>query len=462
VELFRNCSQDFVKALMAYVETRVYSRGDVIFQQGDEGDCMFLLHKGQVEVTKDGTSVTTLESGDVFGEMAILSTGSRGRRCAAVTAITVCDCRVIRQGAFLLLLKHYPTDREVFASEARRREEMNKVKEEHCFRKPVQPVKRPPTALRPNKPRKTLPSLCDSKPVDDAVRRVERRRSTSARGNMHGKIISAWQPDRGRQQTRVFTLEAIQASVSRQSNSECERASHSCGTPTPSQDTQRKDCHQRAETITLEAMDSEPERATNSGGAPTNSRGNRGDEEESYSLVVHPIQNLCQRLRSNSLHGREQSETRGLQAVTRTCEACPREFLVSGELVIEFGARSGNAPASLRSAVVSPSAPVIQNEAVSLRESLSPKEQLSPNSVLSPESTRASSPVHRCHTGDNCNPRCGHSRRPTDKFTDIDPDSDRDADQFPHVAAVSAPKEPKSKVKPQEPISHFRASHTFF
>jgi len=116
VELFRNCSQDFVKALLTYIETRVYSTADVTFRHDGEGDCMFLLQKGQVEMTKDGFCVTTLKSGDVFGGIATLSTGSRGKGCTIIAAITMCDCRVIRQGVLRFRLIHFPANRETEVS----------------------------------------------------------------------------------------------------------------------------------------------------------------------------------------------------------------------------------------------------------------------------------------------------------------------------------------------------------
>ncbi|HSF16776.1 MAG TPA: cyclic nucleotide-binding domain-containing protein [Vicinamibacteria bacterium] len=53
-----------------------YKKGDFIFHQGEEGDEMFIVQSGQVAIRKQigskRTTVTVLEKGDFFGEMAVL------------------------------------------------------------------------------------------------------------------------------------------------------------------------------------------------------------------------------------------------------------------------------------------------------------------------------------------------------------------------------------------------------
>lgn len=68
---------------------RDFKPGQAIFNEGDEGDLMYIIQDGSVEVVKKiGNAewvVAILGKGDFFGEMALIS---RIRRTASVRAIT--------------------------------------------------------------------------------------------------------------------------------------------------------------------------------------------------------------------------------------------------------------------------------------------------------------------------------------------------------------------------------------
>ena len=61
------------------MKTRIFSPGDKIIQQGDEGKVMFFLVKGEVDILGNDEEVTyaTLYSGSFFGEIALLKNVSR-------------------------------------------------------------------------------------------------------------------------------------------------------------------------------------------------------------------------------------------------------------------------------------------------------------------------------------------------------------------------------------------------
>ena len=73
---------------------RVYSDGEIIFKEGEEGDRMYVVQSGKVKITKKTTlgdfTIATLESGEIFGEMALFD---RLSRSATVTALG--DVRVL-------------------------------------------------------------------------------------------------------------------------------------------------------------------------------------------------------------------------------------------------------------------------------------------------------------------------------------------------------------------------------
>lgn len=59
--------------------------GDVVFQQGEEGDVLYYIARGNYEVSVDGRAVSTLTPDDIFiGEMSFLL---NNRRSATVTAL---------------------------------------------------------------------------------------------------------------------------------------------------------------------------------------------------------------------------------------------------------------------------------------------------------------------------------------------------------------------------------------
>lgn len=54
---------------------KVYAEGELIFKEGDEGDRMYVIQSGRVQITKNTSSgeltIATLGKGEIFGEMAL-------------------------------------------------------------------------------------------------------------------------------------------------------------------------------------------------------------------------------------------------------------------------------------------------------------------------------------------------------------------------------------------------------
>ena len=67
---------------------RVYSEGEIIFREGDEGDRMYVVQAGKVKITKKHDkgelTIATLGPGEIFGEMAMFD---RMPRSAAAVAM---------------------------------------------------------------------------------------------------------------------------------------------------------------------------------------------------------------------------------------------------------------------------------------------------------------------------------------------------------------------------------------
>ncbi len=66
------------RSLAEYSEEIPCNADTLLFEEGDPSDCLYVVLEGQVELTKkapDGTKVplATIEAGDYFGEMGIIS-----------------------------------------------------------------------------------------------------------------------------------------------------------------------------------------------------------------------------------------------------------------------------------------------------------------------------------------------------------------------------------------------------
>jgi CRP/FNR family transcriptional regulator, cyclic AMP receptor protein len=110
VALFRDLDADSL-ALVAGAARRVkFPKGSVVFQEGDPGDYLLIVEKGQVKVVllgDDGqeTIINLLDPPALLGEIALLDDAPRS---ATVIAVTATEFLQIARGPFLALIKKHP------------------------------------------------------------------------------------------------------------------------------------------------------------------------------------------------------------------------------------------------------------------------------------------------------------------------------------------------------------------
>jgi hypothetical protein len=87
--------------------------GQVIFRQGEEGDCAYFIHSGEVEVVREEDSgeqvVAKLSNGQYFGEMALISDATRNATVRSVTPVRVA---ILGKQNFLTMLRLMPHTQE--------------------------------------------------------------------------------------------------------------------------------------------------------------------------------------------------------------------------------------------------------------------------------------------------------------------------------------------------------------
>jgi CRP-like cAMP-binding protein len=116
--LFQDLEGPEVEQVLVHGESREFPAGAVILREGEEGDSMFIMCEGEVEITKRLTLELDEETpkervmvrlkaddGVSFGEMALLE---REARSATVTALTPVRLLELHREEFMGLLQDNP------------------------------------------------------------------------------------------------------------------------------------------------------------------------------------------------------------------------------------------------------------------------------------------------------------------------------------------------------------------
>jgi len=131
--LFSEIPEDARAGLAQVAQPRSVSTNEVVFKRSDEGDSFFVVAKGKVSITLELPSgsqeVSTLQAGDFFGEIAMLT---RAHRTATVTGVEDTVVLEFPADEILPLCRQHPKFKERIArtGAARSRESLEKMIEE--------------------------------------------------------------------------------------------------------------------------------------------------------------------------------------------------------------------------------------------------------------------------------------------------------------------------------------------
>jgi voltage-gated potassium channel len=110
--IFHGLGQPCLKLVAQHLEPMSYSANSSIIKRGDQGDEMFIIDQGEVEVSNsDGLTVAVIKHGQCVGEMALLT---QTLRTADVKAKSYCDVYRLKKTDFDLISTQYPELEENF------------------------------------------------------------------------------------------------------------------------------------------------------------------------------------------------------------------------------------------------------------------------------------------------------------------------------------------------------------
>ena len=95
--------------------------GEILFEEGDKGEVMYLIREGKIKITKgkgeDEKVLAVLKEGDFFGEMAIIESAPRSASAIAATNVSLL---VIDKETFRSKIKENPLIEYVLETLSRR------------------------------------------------------------------------------------------------------------------------------------------------------------------------------------------------------------------------------------------------------------------------------------------------------------------------------------------------------
>jgi len=112
VPIFSRLSAAEIREIASFVEIKVYSEGDMIITEGEEGKSFYIIKQGKCLVSqrvsksndREKRFIQLLDPGDCFGEMSFMQNASRA---ASVECTEACECFVFSQETFAGILGNY-------------------------------------------------------------------------------------------------------------------------------------------------------------------------------------------------------------------------------------------------------------------------------------------------------------------------------------------------------------------
>ncbi len=111
--IFRSLTEDDIKKVLNFLWIKSYEMGDVVVRKGDEGRNLYIIVTGRVEVLgQNDVKISYLGSGEVFGEMSLLSGDPIA---ASIRVVEPSKILHISAADFREVIQHFPQLQLYFA-----------------------------------------------------------------------------------------------------------------------------------------------------------------------------------------------------------------------------------------------------------------------------------------------------------------------------------------------------------
>ena len=124
VDLFHKIPGDVLTRIAQIAEELRCEQNHAIFKEGDQGDSMFVIISGKVDVIQNDHSITQLERGTCIGEMALLD--QEPRSADAITLEESVLLKIDQEGFFQLMASNPEIMKQIVKILTRRVRSMNK------------------------------------------------------------------------------------------------------------------------------------------------------------------------------------------------------------------------------------------------------------------------------------------------------------------------------------------------
>lgn len=105
LSIFKDTPENILADLAPLMQEEDYEKNTLLFEEGEIGDCMFIIHSGEVKIHKGQSTLATLREKEVFGELSLLDAETRS---ASATCKTDCVLFRIDQEPFYELIDSRP------------------------------------------------------------------------------------------------------------------------------------------------------------------------------------------------------------------------------------------------------------------------------------------------------------------------------------------------------------------
>jgi CRP-like cAMP-binding protein len=118
IPFFAELSDEDLQAIVDKVQMQYFAADHMIFEEGDSGDIMYIIKRGQAQVVRDNTILAVLSDGQFFGEMALVSDEPRN---ATIKTTTDLEVLTIDKKDFKNLLETKPSIASIVSYEVVKR-----------------------------------------------------------------------------------------------------------------------------------------------------------------------------------------------------------------------------------------------------------------------------------------------------------------------------------------------------